>query len=318
MPKKINDITVLMAAYNCAEYIGHSIKSILNQTYKEFEFIIIDDGSMDNTEEIVSGFKDSRIIYKKTNNKGTSAALNYGLKLASGEWIARIDADDLNIPSRLEMQTNFLNGNPEYDFVSSWSVYFKSPSKILFLLREPITHSQIYKYLNLHNPLNQSGIMYRKKIIKKEGYNESFRNNEDFELFYRIRDKVRFYNIPEFLVYTRVRPESKSNLNENSNVYEMLFNPAFKNLIEAKSKGEHFYWASTLAWINFFYGNRKDARGYLKKSGSLKNWVAYLATFLPDKYFYKLIDLRLRYRLQNIFRSKKYYKNELRILLTSK
>jgi len=315
MPGKINNITVLMPAYNCGHYISQSIKSILNQTYKEFEFIIIDDGSTDNTEEIICSFKDSRIIYKKTKNKGTSAALNYGLKLSNCDWIARIDADDLNVSTRLEVQLNFLNENPDYDIVSSWSVYFKSSHKILFLLREPVNHRQIYKYLNLHNPLNQSAVIYRKKIIKKEGYDESFRNNEDFELFYRIRDKVRFYNIPQFLVYTRMRPESKSNITENNNVYEMLFNPAFKNLIEAKSKGEHFYWASTIAWINFFYGDRKSSRGYFKTSISVKNSAAYLATFLADEYFYKLINSRLRYRLQNLFQNKKFYKAELKKLL---
>jgi glycosyltransferase involved in cell wall biosynthesis len=315
MSGKIKNITVLMPSHNCEQYISQSIKSILNQTYREFEFIIIDDGSTDNTEEIINSFKDSRIIYKKIKNKGTSAALNYGLRLAKGEWIARIDADDLNVPFRLEEQLNFLNENPDYDIVSSWSVYFKSPHKILFLLREPVNHSRIYKHLNLHNPINQSGVIYRKKIIKKEGYNESFRNNEDFELFYRIRDNVRFYNIPQFLVYTRVRPESKSRVLRNGNVYQMLFNPAFKNLIEAKSKREHYYWASTVAWINFFYGDRKNSRGYFKSSVSIKNFVAYVATFLNDSNFYKLIDSRLKYRLQNLFQNKRNYKSELKKLL---
>src|SRR5688572_23962176 len=114
-----------MPAYDCGKLIAQSIKSILNQIYNELDFIIIEDGSTDNTEEIVNGFKDSRIIYKKTENKGTSAALNYGLKFCTGEWVARIDADDLNIPGRLETQVNFIETNPQYDIISSWSVYFK-------------------------------------------------------------------------------------------------------------------------------------------------------------------------------------------------
>src|SRR5438132_11921709 len=127
MPEPVKNISVLMPAYNCGKYIAQSINSILNQTYKDFEFIIIDDGSTDNTEEIVLSFKDPRIIYRKTVNKGTSAALNLGLSLALNEWVARIDADDLNVPSRLEKQVKFLNENPGYDIVSSWSVYFKEP-----------------------------------------------------------------------------------------------------------------------------------------------------------------------------------------------
>jgi glycosyltransferase involved in cell wall biosynthesis len=315
MPDKIKQISVLMPAYNCGKYIGSAIKSVLNQTYKNFEFIIINDGSTDSTEEVIKGFNDPRIIYRKTENKGTSAALNYGIKLCKYDWIARIDADDMNVPSRLETQINFLEENPEYDVVSSWSVYFKYPAKILFLLKPPVEHLDIYDFLDRHNPINQSGVIYRKDIVIDAGYNENFKYNEDFELFHRIRDTIKFYNIPQFLVYTRVRGDSKTYSQRNRELYDMLFNPAFKNMIDAKSKGEHFYWASTIAWINYFYGYRVDSRSYFRNSFSLKNIAAYFTTFLPDEYFYKFIDSRLRYRLGNMFTSTKQYGNELKNLL---
>ena len=315
MPENIKNISVLMPAFNCAKYIGAAIKSILNQTYKEFEFIIIDDGSTDNTEEVVNNFKDSRIIYKKTVNKGTSAALNYGLSIAANDWVARLDADDLNVSARLEKQVKFLNDNPDYDIVSSWSVYFKSPAKILFLLREPVRHDDIYYYLDLHNPMNQSSAIYRKSKILEFKYNEEYKSNEDFELFHRIRDNVKFYNIPEFLVYTRVRKDSKTFAMSNSNIYEFLFPYAFKNMIEAKSKGEHFYWASNIAWLNFFYGKKNESRGYFKSSFSLKNFMAYISTFLTEKSFNKLIDSRIKYRIKSLFSNTKAYKTELNNLL---
>lgn len=315
MPGKIKNISVLMPAYNCGKYISQAIRSILNQTFKDFEFIIIDDGSTDNTEEIVNSFKDSRIIYRKTENKGTAGALNYGLELCSNELVARIDADDLNIPARLETQINFLEENPDYDIVASWSVYFKDPGKILFLLKEPVEHNDIHDYLDLHNPLNQSAVIYKKDFILKEKYNESFMYNEDFELFYRIRGNARFYNIPRFLAYARVRADSKTFSQRNRNLYDMLFNPAFKNLVDAKSKGSHFYWASTIAWINYFYGKREDSRSYFKNSFSWKNLLAYFTTFLGDEYFYKFIDSRFKYRLNNIFANTKSYQEELKNLL---
>ena len=315
MPKPIKNISVLMAAYNCGRYIAQSIKSILNQTFKEFELIIIDDGSTDNTEEIVMSFKDPRIIYRKTINKGTSAALNLGLSLALNEWVARIDADDLNVPGRLETQIKFLNENPEYDIISSWSVYFKDPDKILFLLEEPVENEDIYEHLDRHNMLNQSGVIYRKELIKEAGYNENYKNNEDFELFYRLRDKVKFYNIPEFLVYTRVRTDSKTYTNNNKNIYDFLFPVSFKNMLEAKSKGEHFYWATTIAWLNYFYGDCKSARSYFKNSFSWKNITAYISTFLPDEYFQKFINSRFKYRLKTIFKSTRKYKEELKRLV---
>jgi glycosyltransferase involved in cell wall biosynthesis len=315
MPEAIKNISVLMPAFNCGKYIAASIRSILNQTYKEFEFIIINDGSTDNTEEIINSFKDSRIIYKKIENKGTSGALNYGLSIASSEWVARIDADDINVPERLEKQVKFIESNPGYDVISSWSVYFRDPSKIIFLLKGPVENSGIQEYLNLHNPMNQSSTIYRKEKILTARYNEDYRVNEDFELFHRIRNEVRFYNMPEFLVYTRLRTDSKTFSMNSENVYDFLFPVAFKNMLDSKSKGDHFYWASNIAWINFFFGNKKASRSYFKSSVSFKNIIALLSTFLPRKYFNKLIDLRIKYRLMAIFSNTKKYKLQLRKLL---
>jgi hypothetical protein len=158
-------------------------------------------------------------------------------------------------------------------------------------------------------------VIYKKDLILKEKYDESFSYNEDFELFYRISDNARFYNIPAFLTYTRVRADSKTFSQRNRNLYDMLFNPAFKNLVDAKSKGSHFYWASTIAWINYFYGNRQDSRSYFKNSFSWKNLSAYFTTFLPDEYFHKFIDSRFKYRLYNTFTNTKKYKKELKELL---
>ena len=291
MPVINTKISVLMPAYNCSKYIKAAINSILNQTYKEFEFIIIDDGSTDNTADIISSFKDSRIKYYKTEHKGTSAALNYGITLCSNEWIARIDADDLNITTRLEKQMKFIEENPECDVISSWSVYFRDPAKILFLLKEPLYNNEIYKYLDIHNPLNQSAMICRKSIFNDVKFNENIDSAEDYELLYRIRENVNFAIIPEFLVYTRLRDDSRTMTGSRGNLYNMLYNNAFKKMLDSKSKGDHFYWASVAAWLNFFYGERSDARGYFRNSFSFKNTAAYLTTFLPVKYFLKLINL---------------------------
>lgn len=315
MPESIKGISVIMPAYNSAKFIEYSIKSILNQSYKELELIIINDGSVDNTAEVISKFKDNRISYFKTENKGTAAAVNLGVTKAKYDWIARIDADDLNTKDRLEQQVGYLNKNPETDIVSCWSIYFNNRGRILFFLLPPVEHDYIYDVLNLHNPLNQSGILIRKKIFEENKYNESFQLNEDYELFFRIREKVKFCNIPEYMVYTRVHEKSKSFKKRNGNVYDMLMNQSFKNLVDSKSKGDHFYWTSNIAWINFFYGNRKDSRSFFKSSVSLKNLLALIATFLPDKFFNKFIDSRLKYRLISLFKEKKRYYNELKKLL---
>lgn len=316
MPELIKDISVLMPAYNSGKYIATAVKSILNQTYKNYEFIIIDDGSTDDTEKIIKGFTDERIIYKRTEHKGTSAALNYGIELCRNEWIARIDADDLNTANRFERQMKFLEENTEIDILSSWSVYFKDPQKILFLLKEPTGHNEIYEYLDIHNPINQSAMMFRKSILTANRFNESLDSNEDYELLHRVRDSVRFANMPEFLVYTRLREDSRTLKGSRDNLFNMLHTDAFRKMMDSKSKGDHFYWASVIAWLNYFYGIRADSRSYFKNSVSVKNIIAYFTTFLPEKYFFKFINSHFRYRLNSIFINKGIYKKQLNSLLS--
>ena len=245
-----------------------------------------------------------------------SAALNFGINAASGNWIARIDADDLNAPARLEKQTEFISANPDFDIISSWSVYFKEPHKILFFLKEPTGHYDIHKYLNLHNPINSSSVIYKKNLIKKAKYNENFDAFEDFELFFRIRNEVKFYNIPEFLSYTRMRAGSRTHAGSRQDIYNVINDYALKQLINSTRKRDQFYWATTIAWQKFFYGNRKDSRSYLKRIPDIKNISALLATYLPENLFRKLVDGRIRYRLRDLLTSKQYFKKELKKLLS--
>jgi glycosyltransferase involved in cell wall biosynthesis len=314
MPGKIEHVSVLMPAYNSAAYIKQSVRSILEQTFRNFELIIIDDGSTDGTEKIISDLKDDRIRYFKIEHKGTSAALNFGVSKCSYQWIARLDSDDLNVPSRLERQIKYIEDNPGTDVLSSWSAYFSDTGKILFLLREPTGHEDIVEYLNLHNPVNQSAMMIKKSLLKENRFSETMENNEDFELMFRLRDKARFHIMPEFLVYTRWRKNSRTFAGDNTNLYEMLYLNAFRKMQDSKSKGVHFIWASRIAWINYFYGRREDARGYFRNSFSFRNLIAYITTFLPDKYFFKFTDSRLKYRLNNIFEKTGKYTEELRKL----
>lgn len=315
MKGTIQHISVLLPVYNGEKYIKSSLSSVLNQTFKNIEIVIIDDGSTDNTAAIIKGFSDDRIKYFRTEHKGTSAALNYGVKKCRYVWIARIDADDLNVPERLEKQVKYLEENPECYVLSSWSVYFKDPGKILFRLKEPTAHNKIYKYLDIHNPINQSAMMIRKSILKENPYNESLDSNEDYELMYRIRDKAVFANMEEFLVYTRFHQGSRTNTGSRDNLYNLLYTNAFKKLADSKSKGEVFYWATVSAWLNYFYGDRRDSRSYFRNSVSLKNLAALFTTFLPDKYFFMFINSRLKYRLKSKFTNKSSFKRQLKNLL---
>jgi hypothetical protein len=162
--------------------------------------------------------------------------------------------------------------------------------------------------------LNQSSVFYKKDRILKSAYNEKFRFNEDFELFHRIRDTVRFYNIPRYLVYTRIRNDSKTYSSKDDDIYNFLHPNAFRNLIEAQSKGRAFYWADKIAWINFFYGDKKDARSYFSNSITWKNLVAFITTYFPEPLFRKLLNSRMKYRVKGFFSKRGRYEKELKKL----
>jgi glycosyltransferase involved in cell wall biosynthesis len=172
-----------MPVYNAEQFVESSIKSVLNQTFSEFEFLIIDDGSTDSTEEIISSFNDSRIIYKKKPHTGLSDSLNNGLSLATYNWVARMDADDLAHPLRLEKQISFMNANPTYKVIASWYGVFEN-NKIKYTVKSDAKDFNIKKILSLHSPFCHAGVLYNKRTIMIEGYrNLVF---EDYDLWLRI------------------------------------------------------------------------------------------------------------------------------------
>ena len=128
MPK----VSVLMSVYNGEKYLKEAIKSILGQSFKDFEFIIINDGSIDKTEKIIKVFNDKRIVLINQENIGLTKSLNNGLKLAQGDYIARMDADDVALSYRLEKQVKFLDSNPHIFLVGS-SCYLINESNLLIV-----------------------------------------------------------------------------------------------------------------------------------------------------------------------------------------
>jgi len=305
-----------MSVFNDGRFLKSSMKSILNQSHKEFEFLIINDGSTDNTDEVISTFKDSRISYKKIAHSGLASALNYGLENSSGEWIARIDADDLSTVDRLKTQIDFISKQPDYDVISSWSIYFKAPHKILFFLKTPQSDKEIKTFLNLHNPINHSSVFFnKKKILDEGGYNTNFKSYEDYELWFSLKDYLRFKNIPEYLVYTRLRNDSMTRRENKKNLYNMLLTNAETNFKNSENEDLKKYWSNILFWIEYFYGDKSGARKYFTKNFSFKKAVAFLNTFLPDKAFDTISGLRIRYRIESQFENIKKFQNELKGLL---
>ena len=211
-------ISVIMAVYNEEKYIREAIESILNQTFRDFEFIIVDDGSTDNTPKILEEYakKDSRIrILRNEKNIGLTKSLNKAIKQAKGEYIARMDADDIAMKERLEKQLDFMEKNPDVGLVGTSFYFINEEGKILGKNIYPTKDEDLRRILIKNNTFCHPSIMIRKEVFDKIGlYDESFETSQDYELYFRVAKYFKLANLEEPLLYWRVSKESISFKNE--------------------------------------------------------------------------------------------------------
>ncbi len=201
-------LTVLMPVYNGERFLSDAIESILGQTYKDFELLIINDGSADRSREIILSYDDPRIILvENQQNQGIPRTRNIGLKLARGKYVACMDADDISMPDRLEKQIKFLVDNPEVGLVAGWIEIVGEDRKHLGFWRVDKannTPEEIYYTLHFRNCIAQSSVLFDKDIVLKcGGYDERFTKTEDFELWLRLSKTTKVAKIKQVLVKRR-------------------------------------------------------------------------------------------------------------------
>ena len=203
------EITVLMPAYNAGPYLREAIESVLGQTFRDFEFLLIDDGSTDGSSEVVRGFNDPRIrLVRNETNQGVAATLNQGLALASGRYVARMDSDDISLPHRLEVQVAFMKRNPQVVVAGSWARYVGRFEG--HLERRPFGPACVNAYLLFDNPLIHPSIMLNREYLKKESltFDPAFSRSEDYELWCRVGRTAALDNLPRVLLHFRVHDRS--------------------------------------------------------------------------------------------------------------
>lgn len=203
-------ITVLMPVYNGERYLREAIDSILGQTFRDFEFLIINDGSTDGTEAIIQSFHDSRIRYiKNESNLKLIATLNKGLVLAKGEFIARMDADDIAVSTRLEKQLAFMKENESVGICGSWFESFGSGNSVV---KYPVSDDGI-RYMALYQcPFCHPSVMLRTEVIRKHRleFSHDYPHAEDYEFWLRAGRFTEMHNIAEVLIRYRQHAESVS------------------------------------------------------------------------------------------------------------
>ena len=196
-------VSVVMSVYNCSSDVGRAIRSILDQTYRNFEFIIVDDASTDNSMEIVARFDDPRIrVLSNRENLGLASSLNRGIRAARGEFVARMDCDDVSLPARLKHQVRYMDRNPEVTVCGSFVRAFGHGSGVWHV---PTEHEEIRAQLLFNNSISHPSVMMRKSHLDTLPYvyEEGRRRVEDYELWVRISPAFRLVNIDRPLLLYR-------------------------------------------------------------------------------------------------------------------
>lgn len=212
------EVSVVMPVYNAAPYLKDAIHSILTQTYHDFEFIIVDDGSTDRSGEIIKSFIDARIVFLQQENRGLAYSLNRGIRESSGKYIARMDADDISLSDRLRLQVAFLNHHPEYVAVGSNAIVLDQTGGELYKVKMPTEHEEIISRLPYNPIFFHSSVMYLRSVfLSCGGYNEKiFHFFEDQILWNLMARNGKLYNLSDPLIKYRLTPTGITNVRPRS------------------------------------------------------------------------------------------------------
>lgn len=205
-------ITVLMPVYNAEKFVGEAIDSVLNQTFSDFEFLIINDASTDRSEKVILSYQDPRIRYYKNKiNMGVARTLNRGLKLAKGKYIARMDADDIFLPDKLELQHEILRKDKNLVIICSHFDFIDELGNFLSSFKLAPSSEEIYYELQFRNCIGHPTAIFNKRIILEEfnGYNEKY-EVEDHDLWLRISKKYKIVKLDKVLLKVRLSKQSKT------------------------------------------------------------------------------------------------------------
>ncbi|MCG2689969.1 glycosyltransferase, partial [Candidatus Parcubacteria bacterium] len=207
-------VSVVMATCNGERFLRLAVESILNQTLKEFEFLIVDDRSTDGTLQILKEFalKDKRIkIIENTVNFGLTKSLNKALLLAQGKYIARMDDDDISEPTRLEKQFKFMEAHSDFALMGCLAEVINERGEVIGEKHLALDYKALKKKLLFNNQLVHSSWFLRRSVLDNVGfYNEEFKKAQDYELLLRIASKYPVSNLEERLIQWRKRGDSLS------------------------------------------------------------------------------------------------------------
>jgi glycosyltransferase involved in cell wall biosynthesis len=197
-------VSILMPVYNAGPYLSEAIESMLNQTYTDFDLIVLDDCSTDNSAEVAKSFTDSRIVYHRNEvNSGLANNLNTGLKMAKGKYIARMDGDDISLPHRLQTQIDFMESNPDIDLCSCAMQMFGADNQLWVRDRDP---EQVKISMMFYSAVLHASSVFRKDVFENNNlyYNQETFPAEDYDLWSRAIFHCKMVNLPDVMYLYRM------------------------------------------------------------------------------------------------------------------
>ena len=197
-------VSVIMSVFNSEQYLDEAVTSILNQTFINFEFIIINDGSTDLSLSILNKYQnmDSRIKIINQDNAGLPRSLNKAIALSEGKYICRMDSDDISLPTRIEEQVTYLEMNPNIGICGTWAEVFGDECRII---SHPTAHEKLKAQLLFNVSFVHPSVMIRRSVIEKSMlmYNERYTNSQDYKLWSELSRETKMANIPKVLLKYR-------------------------------------------------------------------------------------------------------------------
>ena len=289
-------ISVVMPTYNGEKFIHEAIDSIINQTYSDFEFIIVDDGSTDDTPNIIKRYTDNRIVYvKKEKNSGISDSLNLGISKAKGKYIARMDDDDVSFPERFEKQLEILEQNKDIIFCGSTVTDIDSK-----VLPTPEQHKDILMQLLFSNPIFHPTAIIRRDVLAKYKYDLDAVPSEDYNLWSRLIFEGKFHQLQQPLLYCRIHQTSTTARRRNEQLNRnILITKNLYNKLGLISENEHDINLKVFTAYDYSVTGRR-----LRK---IIDWVEDLKQknrtqgFFPSEEFDKSIHERLKKYILSYF-----------------
>jgi hypothetical protein len=256
MDRQSPEISVLLSCYNGSVWLPAAITSVLGQTYTPFEFVIVDDGSTDRSWSIIQNYsdQDKRIRAIKKENTGLTDSLNVGIRAARGRWIARIDADDLNEPTRLAEQIGFLRLHPGMVLLGSGFAEIDARGSVIRVHRRPFAHGRLVRDLRrLQRFFPHSSAMFRRDVaLKVGGYNVRFRKAQDWDLWLRMAELGEISCLSKPLVKIRKHADQISASSAGSSQFAYSAAASVCHLLRVATFPDPSTASSEATWLEFF------------------------------------------------------------------